>query len=92
MQVPSVQVMKIMAVADKPLFEEVMNSIGLPVLGHVNPDPLEKSAQPETVNSIAAGITEGIHDPVELPPELEAIKNMAEALGFIIGLDDGLQQ
>jgi len=87
---PSVDVFEIVALSDRHLFEQMMSSAGLPILGEVTRDPLDHMVSSESVRAVADVITEDF-DQVDLPPELDAIKRMAEALGFIVGLNEATE-
>ena len=64
-KLPSIEAMEILAVSDQPVFESLMEHIGLRVEGKVNGDPLEKRVQTESIAAIATEITEDAHDYIE---------------------------
>lgn len=87
----SPSVFRLVANSDPKLFIEMMNIIGLPILGIVDKDPLNNTTQPEAIKSLASTMTEDYFDVQDLPPELDDIKRMAEALGYIVGISEDVK-
>lgn len=83
-QIPSLETLEILAISDRPVFENLMNNIGLKIEGTVNDDPLERTAQIESISSIASEITEDIHDYIDVDKHLWDYKNMAEDYGYVV--------
>ena len=92
MKKPSLGVMEIVAVADRSLFEHLMQGVGLQVVGFNDGDPLRSSIQSESVTAIASIITEDIHETNIIDPYRRQVKTMAEELGYIVAIDEGLDQ
>ena len=85
-KMPSIQAMEILAVSDQPVFESLMNHIGLQVEGRVNEDPLETQVQTESISAIATGITEEACGYIKISKNLREFKTMAEDYGYVVGL------
>lgn len=83
---PTLGALEILATSDRAVFEHVMDDIGLPILGIRRADPLNTQALPEDIESIAAELTESADEFADLDPYLAAVKQLAEALGFIVGI------
>ena len=86
-RLPSLQAMEILAVSDQPVFESLMDHIGLHVEGKVNEDPLETRVQTESVAANASEITEEAHGFVECDPRLGEFKQMAEDYGYVVSFE-----
>jgi hypothetical protein len=86
-KLPSLQAMEILAVSDQPVFESLMDHIGLHVEGKVNEDPLETRVQTESVAAIASEITEEAHGFVECDSRLGEFKQMAEDYGYVVSFE-----
>jgi hypothetical protein len=83
-----IESLTILADSDPRLFAETIRQYGLEVIGLKNNDPLEKQVQLETIESMASVITESIDENEELHPTILAIKQLAEARGYIVRLID----
>lgn len=81
---PSLEALEVLAVSDRPVFESVMQEIGLHVEGRVDNDPLRQQAQSESIVSIASELTEDIHTYVGNDRGLQNAKKMAEDYGYIV--------
>lgn len=81
---PSIAALEILAVADQPVFENVMEEIGLHVEGRIDDDPLKSQVQTESIAAIASELTEDRHTFIETNPNLHEYKKMAEDYGFIV--------
>lgn len=81
---PSIEALEILAISDRPAFENVMEQIGLHVEGIVDVDPLRSNVQSEQIVSIASALSEDVNDQLTVDPGLRAAKAMAEDYGFII--------
>lgn len=89
---PSLNVMGIVAISDPPLFEHMMAQEGLRIVGVQSDDPLEMSVQEEAVTAIASTLTEDIHEPIELTRRQHSLKRLAENVGYVVALEEGLDQ
>lgn len=89
---PSFKVMSILANSDQSLFEHLMAREGLDIVGVQGSDPLEMSIQEEAVSAIASTLTESIYDPLELTQRQQNLKRLAESVGYIVALGEGLDQ
>ncbi len=87
----TLSVLKI-AAADSTLFEHLVNQTGLQIVGARNDDPLESTVQSEAIEAMASTITESIYDRVQLSPQHKAVKQLAESLGYIVAVSEGLDQ
>jgi len=85
-------VISIIAVSDRPLFEHILKQNGLYIAGLQNIDPLESHIQPSLITSIASALVENINDHVELTPYQNNLKNIAEKAGYVVAIDEGLDQ
>lgn len=83
---PSEAALEILAISDSAVFEHALNAVGLTILGQDDSDPLRNSVQNEHVDAIASVLTEDAHDLVELPSDIQAIKQLAEDYGYIVGV------
>jgi len=77
-----------LAISDKPVFEAIMKSIGLPIIGVQTHDPLDKSVRSESIEAMASMITEDRDDNVMLDPARLAIKQLAEDYGYIVSVEE----
>lgn len=92
MMAPSLKVMEVVANGDPYLFEHMIQADGLEIVGVVNDDPLETRVQSESIDAIASMLTEDVYNPHELTPRQRALKNMAEARGYVVALQEGMDQ
>jgi len=83
---PSIGAIELLATTDANVFEHVMSSIGLPILGVRDDDPLQKTALPEDIEAMASELTESADEYHDLDPYLASIKDLAEALGYIVSI------
>ena len=81
---PSLEALEILAISDRPAFEDVMEQIGLHVVGLVDVDPLRSNVQSEQIVSIASALSEDVNDQIMVNPGIGAIKAMAEDYGYIV--------
>jgi len=81
---PSIAALEILAVSDQPVFESVMQRIGLQVEGRTTDHPLETQLQTESIASIASKLTEEANTYVDVNPQLHNYKKMAEDYGYIV--------
>ena len=82
---PSIQAMEILAVSDQPVFESLMDHIGLQIEGRVSGDPLETNVQSESIAAMATEITEDACSYIECDQRLFEYKRMAEDYGYVVG-------
>ena len=82
--IPSLAALEVLAKCDTPTFCNILESVGLRVLGTHEFDPLDVRVKEQTVTSLASNMTEAIDDDIDLDPELAAIKNLAESFGYIV--------
>ena len=85
-KMPSIQAMEILAISDQPVFESLMNHIGLQIEGKVSGDPLETQVQTESIAAIATEITEEACGYVKISKNLREYKQMAQDYGYVVGL------
>ena len=85
MRAPSARILQI-AAADPALFEHLMAKSGMRITPRDN-DPLRTSVQEEIAESIAPLISEDAGTRIRLKPEVKAIKEMAEKLGYVVVLE-----
>jgi len=83
---PSLGVVELLATTDANVFEHVMDSIGLSILGMRDGDPLRTTAMPEDIDAVASELTESADEYHDLDPYLASIKDLAEALGYIVSI------
>jgi hypothetical protein len=88
----SLRVIEIIAKGDPLLFEHIIAEDRLCVIGIRNLDPLDNSIQAESVESLAATLTEDVDDFVDTTPRQQAIIKMAGRLGYILTIDEGMDQ
>lgn len=81
-------VLECLAISDRRVFCNIMEYIGLPIIGIKNTDPLNKSIQSESVAAMASVLAEDVNDYIELDPERKAIKRMAEDYGYIVAISE----
>jgi len=82
--VPSLAALESLAKCDAPTFCNILESIGLRVLGMHEFDPLDIRVKKQTVASLASNMAEAVDDKIDLDPDLAAIKNLAESFGYIV--------
>ncbi|MDB4489922.1 hypothetical protein N9045_00250 [bacterium] len=70
----------LIADSDSELFESVLSKSGLKVIGKRDCDPLRKSVQSESVQSIASLISES----KDVNPKVSDIAKLADSLGYIV--------
>jgi hypothetical protein len=78
---------KILAESDTKLFLKSIVDLGFKIEGRQNNSPLNKSVEEARIRSISNSIFEDKDEHEELPPQLLQIRDLAEALGFIISYD-----
>jgi hypothetical protein len=86
--IPSLAVLEVLAKCDTHTFCNILESIGLRILGTHEFDPLDIRVEEQTVASLASNMTEAIDDDIDLDPELAAIKNLAESYGYVVEVLD----
>lgn len=82
--VPSLAALEVLAKCDTSTFCNILESIGLRILGTHKFDPLDIRVRKQAIASLASNMTEAIDDDIDLAPELAAIKNLAESFGYIV--------
>jgi|APGre2960657404_1045060.scaffolds.fasta_scaffold95997_2 hypothetical protein len=78
---------RILANSDTNLFFKEIEKIGFVLEGRKERNPLVKTVEEARVRAIASTISEDQDDNQNLEPELQAIKELAEALGFIVSYE-----
>jgi hypothetical protein len=78
---------RILAHSDTNLFFKEIRKIGFVLEGRTERNPLKKCVEEARVREIASTISEDQDDGQQLAPELQAIKELAEALGFIVSYE-----
>ena len=92
MKQPNMRVLKIIANSDPYLFEHLVHAEGLRIVGIINNNPLDTEVQTESVLAIASTLTEDAHDQIEMTRRQYDLKRIAENLGYVIALEEGLDQ
>lgn len=78
---------RILAESDKKLFLNTIKKLGFVIEGKCNINPLVKSVEEARIFALSKKISEDIDEFENLSPELKAIQELAEALGFIVSYE-----
>jgi hypothetical protein len=92
MNKPSLSVLRIIGAADPSLFDRFLQVEHLHIIGCTDPSLLHKAVQEEIVTAIASTLTEDAYTHVELNPRQQRLKALAEDLGYIVTVVEGLEQ
>lgn len=80
-------VMELLGIADPPVFKQLAESAGLQVLGRKDRNALDLTARPAEIEAMASVIGESDDDAPYVDPYLLQLKELAETLGYIVGLN-----
>jgi hypothetical protein len=89
---PSLAIFKLLITSDRGLFEHLINREGLQLVGLKNRDPLDTAVKSEAILAIASALTESVNDFTELTQRQSYLKHLAEQYGYIVALQEGLDQ